>query len=370
MFVSFDNYRNSYFKYLCNSIEKNGVADFRGVLLVSSEKSNTAEVPDTDKVHFSPEAEAYLSGFRMELSDAINQGRLTPFPEDFKLNIGVSSIFEDIFRVFEKASLSGDATEYLLLYHISEQGLTDFRFDYVDYFPEITRAYETEYIKLNEKLISGTIGQNEYDKSLSAINLLYDDFIRQADMSAIFRPNGMEHPLNLLKEQYNTDYKQAFHNARNYIIENGSLEGVTGEMLSYGFTTTSFNVIQEMFSDEGKLLLFDSARAVTMSIFDDMWQGLLGRLKLSQISTGGKLNDNNDDTVDPEMLKIRLLNMLDDQRREISESTVSKTLKSILSMTLDWTIKYLIFNEEYVANNAISYLKYSQEHNSNWESVK
>jgi hypothetical protein len=150
-------------------------------------------------------------------------------------------------------------------------------------------------------------------------------------------PAGIAHPLFAVRGAYNADYKQAFENARAYIEQNGSLDGITDDILSKGMTATDFGTVRDMFGEEGKLLLYDTAALVGESerLDDNRRLGaLVARLGISgdETGTGGAGQEQ-----ESEELKRSLQEALERLKSSVSESKIGEALKLILETTLDWT---------------------------------
>jgi hypothetical protein len=314
-----------------------GIPDKRGALLLAAQRDTSAglsqNTPNTDKIHLSNGAQNYLSGFRMELSEALTQP-MTPQ----MLGATLSSKFQEIFRVFSETATTGSVTERLPLYYgVADHGEVDPYLDNVDYFPEIVGAYETEYKKLSEMRESGEIDEKQYEASMNAINALFDDFVNQADMSAILNPAGTAHPLFAMRGAYNADYKQAFENARAYIEQNGSLDGITDDILSGDMTTTDFGTIRDMFSDEGKLLLYDTAALVGECERQEDNKRLGALLTRLGIGEAKVETEDGERERESEESAQELKEALERLKSSLSESKIGEMLKLILRTTLDWT---------------------------------
>jgi hypothetical protein len=333
--------QNPYAYMLRNLImtgSNSGIPDKRGALLLAAQRNApgvSQDTPNTDKIHLSDGAQNYLSGFRTELTDALRNA-MQPLTSQM-LGAALPSKFQEIFRVFSETATTGSVTERLPLYYgVADHGETDPYLDNVDYFPEIVQAYETEYKKLSAMRESGEIDEKQYESSMNAINALFDDFVNQADMSAILNPAGIEHPLFAMRGAYNADYKQAFENARAYIEQNGSLDGITDDVLSGGMTTTNFGTIRDMFSEEGKLLLYDTAALVgeCERREDNKRLGaLVARLGIGKSETETEDAEQEDDL---EALKQRLHETLESLKSSVSESKIGEALKFLLDATLNW----------------------------------
>jgi hypothetical protein len=313
-----------------------GIPDKRGALLLAAQRNTataSADIPNSDKITLSAGAENYLSGFRVELSEALRN--ITPMTPQM-LGASLPDKFREIFRVFSESAAAGKVTEYLPLYYgTADHGEVDPYLDNVDYFPEITGAYEKEYIKLNDRYEAGEIDEEQYENSLNAINSLYDDFVEQADMSAILKPAGIEHPLFAMRGAFNADYKQAFLNARAYIGQNGSLDGITDEILSEGMTATSASAIRDMFSDEGKLLLYDTAavadgcnRQEANDRLRALWRSLTG-----DEETGEEAETQEQKW---EELKERLNATFEGMETAASQGKVSAAFRFMIDTALNW----------------------------------
>jgi hypothetical protein len=317
-----------------------GIPDKRGALLLAAQRnaSGTAfqNIANTDKIHFSTGAQNYLSGFRMELTEAL-RNTLQPMTPQM-LGAVLPNKFQEIFRRFSETATAGSVTERLPLYYgVADHGEADPYLDNVDYFPEIVQAYETEYKKLSVMRESGEIDEKQYESSMNAINALFDDFVNQADMSAILNPAGIAHPLFAMRGAYNADYKQAFENARAYIEQNGSLDGITDDILSKDMTTTDYGAIRDMFSEEGKLLLYDSAALVDECERQEAnasLGALLARLGIGETKDETETDAQEDDEL--ETLKDRLYKNSESLRASVAESKIGETLKFLLNASLDW----------------------------------
>jgi hypothetical protein len=314
-----------------------GIADKRGALLIAAQRSvSGASQTDsnTDKIHLSKGAQNYLGGFRAGLSEALRN--MTPLTPQM-LGVALPSKLQEIFKAFSETATVGKVTEYVPLYYgVTDHGTVDPYLDNVDYFPEVVKAYEAEYVKLNEMHESGQLDEAQYKSSLEAVNDLFDDFVDQVDMSAVLTPGGIEHPLFAMRHEYNADYKQAFLNARTYIEKNGSLTGITDEVLSEGMSAINASTIRDMFSDEGKLLLYDTA------VLADECERQEASEKLDMLYkrlTGAPVEENAEtqkSEQESEELKSLLNKNLEALRTAVSESNVEEALKFALETTLGW----------------------------------
>jgi hypothetical protein len=337
-----------------------GIPDKRGALLLAAQRSSgtaTQNVPNSDKINLSAGAENYLSGFRVELSEALRN--ITPMTQQM-LSTALPNKFQEIFRVFSEAAATGTVKEYMPLYYgTADHGEVDPYLDNVDYFSEITGAYEKEYVKLNEQYKAGEIDKDQYERSMGAINALYDNFVGQADLSAVLKPAGIEHPLYAMRGALNADYKQAFLNARAYIEQNGSLDGITDDVLNEGMTATSASAIRNMFSDEGKLLLYDTAELVDESERQEANDRLSALLR-SLTGAGETEEEDEEQGQKWDELKERLDATLKSLETAVSQRKVQAAFKFLIDTTLNWINRNYFGTSEDIAAKG-SFLSYYKQ---------